>query len=266
MSQFLVIAGPCVVEERSGWDNCLKVGEVLSDLQSKYPDVKFIFKASFDKANRSSPDAFRGYGRAHGLGALNQVKKRYGLEVITDVHEVSHVKDVADVVDYLQIPAFLCRQTNLIKECCRTGKPVNVKKGQFLSPDQCKGIVDKLEAYGASDYYITERGATFGYNNLVVDYRGFPVIRNFSKVIFDATHSVQTPGSLGGSSGGQREFVYPLAKAAVSVGVDGLFFEVHPDPENAKCDGPNMLQLDDFKEKIIKLIELRRFVNNNEND
>ncbi|WP_457624358.1 3-deoxy-8-phosphooctulonate synthase [Persephonella sp.] len=256
MEKFTIIAGPCVIENE---EICFQVADVLADLQKKFPDVRFVFKSSFDKANRSSVHSFRGKGLEYGLSVLEQVKKKFNLPVLTDIHESWQARPVAEVVDILQIPAFLCRQTDLILAAARTGREVNVKKGQFLAPWDTKNIVEKLKFGGASKYYLTERGVTFGYNNLVVDFRSLPVMRQYAPVIFDATHSVQLPGGQGTASGGQREFVYPLAKAAVSVGVDGLFFETHPQPEKALSDGPNQIPLNEFPSIVEKLLKLRKF-------
>ncbi len=257
MEKFTVIAGPCVIENK---DICFKVAEVIKNLQEKHKHVRFVFKSSFDKANRSSHESFRGKGLEYGLKILSNVKKEFGLPVLTDIHESYQAKPVSEVVDIIQIPAFLCRQTDLILAAAETGKEVNVKKGQFLAPWDTKNIVEKLKFGGAKKFYLTERGVSFGYNNLVVDFRSLPIMRQFAPVIFDATHSVQLPGGQGKASGGQREFVYPLAKAAISVGVDGLFFETHPEPEKALSDGPNQVPLKDFPTLIEKLLELKAFL------
>ncbi|WP_457621100.1 3-deoxy-8-phosphooctulonate synthase [Persephonella sp.] len=257
MDRFTVIAGPCVIETE---EVCYKVAETISDLQNKYPEIRFVFKSSFDKANRSSHESFRGKGMDYGLRVLEGVKSKFGLPVLTDIHESYQAEPVSEVVDIIQIPAFLCRQTDLLLSAAKTGREINVKKGQFLSPWDTKNIVEKLKFGGAKKFYLTERGVTFGYNNLVVDFRSLPVMRQFAPVIYDATHSVQLPGGRGKSSGGQREFIYPLAKAAVSVGVDGLFFETHPDPDRALSDGPNQIPLTDFPEILEKLISLREFL------
>ncbi|ACO04267.1 MAG TPA: 3-deoxy-8-phosphooctulonate synthase [Persephonella sp.] len=257
MDRFTVIAGPCVIENE---EVCFKVAETLSELQKRYPDIRFVFKSSFDKANRSSHESFRGRGMDYGLKVLEEVKSEFGLPVLTDIHESYQAEPVSEVVDIIQIPAFLCRQTDLLLSAAKTGREINVKKGQFLSPWDTKNIVEKLKFGGAKKFYLTERGVTFGYNNLVVDFRSLPVMRQFAPVIYDATHSVQLPGGKGKSSGGQREFIYPLAKAAVSVGVDGLFFETHPDPDKALSDGPNQIPLSEFPEVIEKLISLREFL------
>ena len=240
----LIIAGPCVIEEESV---VFEVAEHLKKLSEEFSEFDFVFKSSFDKANRSSHKSFRGPGLEEGLKVLQKVKEEFGLRITTDVHETWQVKPTAEVVDIIQIPAFLCRQTDLLLEAGRSGKPVNVKKGQFLAPWDAKNIVEKLRFAGAVDYYLTERGASFGYNNLVVDFRSLVIMRSFSKVIFDATHSVQLPGGGGDRSSGQREFVLPLIRAAVAVGVDGLFMETHPDPDGALSDGPNMIPLKDLR-------------------
>ncbi|MCS7277938.1 MAG: 3-deoxy-8-phosphooctulonate synthase [Aquificaceae bacterium] len=243
----LIIAGPCVIENER---ITFQVAQHLRILSEEFPEFDFVFKASFDKANRSSHRSFRGPGLEEGLKVLQRVKEEFGLKVTTDVHETWQVKPVAQVVDIVQIPAFLCRQTDLIIEAGRSGKTVNVKKGQFLAPWDVKNIVEKLRFAGAVDYYITERGVGFGYNNLVVDFRSLVIMREFTKVIFDATHSVQLPGGSGDRSSGQREFVLPLIRAAVAVGVDGLFMETHPDPNNALSDGPNMIPLKQLREVL----------------
>ena len=240
----LIIAGPCVIEEESV---VFEVAEHLKKLSEEFSEFDFVFKSSFDKANRSSHKSFRGPGLEEGLKVLQKVKEEFGLRITTDVHETWQVKPTAEVVDIIQIPAFLCRQTDLLLEAGRSGKPVNVKKGQFLAPWDAKNIVEKLRFAGAVDYYLTERGASFGYNNLVVDFRSLVIMRSFSKVIFDATHSVQLHGGGGDRSSGQREFVLPLIRAAVAVGVDGLFMETHPDPDRALSDGPNMIPLKDLR-------------------
>ncbi len=257
MERFTVIAGPCVIENK---DICFQVAEVLRNLQEKYPQVRFVFKSSFDKANRSSHESFRGRGLEYGLKVLEDVKKEFNLLVLTDIHESHQAEIVAKVVDILQIPAFLCRQTDLLLAAAKTGKEINVKKGQFLAPWDTKNIVEKLKFGGAKKFYLTERGVSFGYNNLVVDFRSLPIMRRYAPVIFDATHSVQLPGGQGKASGGQREFVYPLAKAAVSVGVDGLFFETHPAPDKALSDGPNQVPLSEFPDMIEKLLMLKEFL------
>ncbi len=258
MEKFTVIAGPCVIESK---EICFEVAEVLKNLQEKNPDVRFVFKSSFDKANRSSIHSFRGLGLEKGLQILRDVKEKYNLPVLTDIHESYQAKPVGEVVDIIQIPAFLCRQTDLLVSASETGKEINVKKGQFLAPWDVKNIVEKLRYAGAKKYYLTERGTTFGYNNLVVDFRGIPIIRQYAPVIFDATHSVQLPGGAGNQSSGNREFIYPLAKASLSVGVDGLFFEVHPNPDKALSDKATQVKLSDFPVMLEKLLKLWRFIN-----
>ena len=247
----LIIAGPCVIESE---DVTLHTAQRLKDICGSV-GLPFVFKCSYDKANRTSIKSFRGPGIEKGLRILSDIKNKLNIPVISDVHSIAEVKPAAEVLDALQIPAFLCRQTDLISAAAKTGKPVNIKKGQFLAPWDVKNIIEKFTAEGNHNLFITERGASFGYNNLVVDFRAFPIMRSFGyPVIFDVTHSLQLPGGQGSSSGGQREFAEPLARAAVAVGVDGLFFEVHPEPEKALCDGPNMIKLDDL-EKILSTIK-----------
>ena len=222
----------------------LKVKKFLKEITKKL-DINFIFKSSFDKANRSSIYSYRGPGLDKGLEMLQSVKDKFDLPIVTDIHTPDQAEPVSKVADILQIPAFLCRQTDLLVAAANTGKIVNVKKGQFLAPEQMSNIVKKLEECKNNQILLTERGSSFGYNNLVVDYRGIPIMQSFGyPVVFDATHSVQLPGANGTSSGGDRRYVPVLAKAAVAAGVNALFFEVHPDPENAKSDGPNMIPLD----------------------
>ena len=247
----LIIAGPCVIESE---DVTLHTAQRLKDICGSV-GLPFVFKCSYDKANRTSIKSFRGPGIEKGLRILSDIKSKLNIPVISDVHSIAEVKPASEVLDALQIPAFLCRQTDLISAAAKTGKPVNIKKGQFLAPWDVKNIIEKFTAEGNHNLFITERGASFGYNNLVVDFRAFPIMRSFGyPVIFDVTHSLQLPGGQGSSSGGQREFAEPLARAAVAVGVDGLFFEVHPEPEKALCDGPNMIKLDDL-EKILSTIK-----------
>jgi len=236
-----VFAGPCVAESR---EICFQVAEFLASACERL-GVQYVFKASFDKANRSSGTSFRGPGMKAGLDILAAVKKQFGLPVVTDVHESAQAPEVAEVADFLQIPAFLCRQTDLLTSCAATGRPVNVKKGQFLAPEDMAGVIGKLRAAGCDNIMLTERGTTFGYHNLVVDMRSLAAMRALGvPVMFDATHSVQLPGGLGNASGGQRQYVPYLARAAAAVGIDALFLEVHPDPDHALSDGPNSL---DFK-------------------
>jgi len=261
MEKFTIIAGPCAIESK---EICFEVADVLRKLQDKYSDIRFVFKSSFDKANRSSIHSFRGLGLEKGLEILKEVKEKFNLPVLTDIHESWQAKPVGEIVDIIQIPAFLCRQTDLLLAAAETGKEINVKKGQFLAPWDTKNIVEKLKFGGAKKYYLTERGTTFGYNNLVVDFRGIPIMRQFAPVIFDATHSVQLPGGEGNRSGGNKEFAYPLAKASIVVGVDGLFFEVHPDPSKALSDASTQLELNKFPQIIDNLINLWRFTNENQ--
>jgi len=251
------IAGPCVIEDE---DSTLRIAERLTEI-SRRLKVNLIFKSSYDKANRSSIRSFRGPGIERGLKILQRVRELTGLPVLSDVHNVEEIKTVSDVLDIIQIPAFLCRQTDMILEVSRTGKPVNIKKGQFISPYEVKNIIEKFTSTGNQNLMITERGYTFGYNNLVVDMRAIPIMREFGfPVIFDATHSVQLPGGSGSASSGQREFVEPLSKAAVSTGCDGIFMEVHEDPDRALCDGPNMISIDNFESLVDKLNRLGEFV------
>ena len=241
---FFLIAGTCVVEgEASALDTAGTLKEITGSL-----GIPFIYKSSFDKANRSSRDGFRGPGMEEGLRILGEVKSQLGLPVLTDVHEDTPMDEVADVVDVLQTPAFLCRQTNFILRVASAGKPVNIKKGQFLSPWEMQNVVDKAKSTGNEDVMVTERGFTFGYNNLVSDMRSLAVLRGTGcPVVFDATHSVQLPGGKGTASGGQREFIPVLARAAVAVGVAGLFMETHADPDSALSDGPNAMPLDKMR-------------------
>ncbi len=247
----MFIAGPCVIESREVLD---EVAQELVRIRDKY-QVRVYFKASFDKANRTSISSYRGPGLAKGLQMLSDVKEKYGLPLLTDIHESLQAAPVAEVVDVLQIPAFLCRQTDLLVAAAQTGKPVNIKKAQFLSGLDMQYPVEKCRQAGATDVWLTERGNTFGYNNLVVDFRNIPDMKRFvSRVIMDCTHSVQRPGAAGGKTGGNREFVPAMALAAKAFGANGYFFEIHPDPERALSDGPNMLYLKDFEEVVKSLI------------
>jgi 2-dehydro-3-deoxyphosphooctonate aldolase (KDO 8-P synthase) len=251
------IAGPCVLE--SG-DLAFAVAEFLSSLASRIP-VPVLFKGSFDKANRSSLRSYRGPGEREGLRILAEVRSRYGLPVTTDIHEPRQAAPAAEVVDVLQIPAFLCRQTDLIVAAGETGLPVNIKKGQFMAPWDMANAVGKIVATGNRAVLVTERGTSFGYNNLVVDFRGIPSIREtICPVIFDATHSVQLPGGGGDVSSGERTFIAPLARAAVAAGADGLFLEIHPDPSRALSDGPNSLPLRDVEPLVRSLLAIRAAV------
>lgn len=251
--RFTLIAGPCAIEsEEMSIDVAKKIKEICDRL-----GINYIFKSSFDKANRSSIHSFRGVGMEEGLRILKKVKDEVGVPVITDVHESWQCEKVAEVVDMLQIPAFLCRQTDLIVAAGKTGLPVNVKKGQFLAPWDMKNVVTKMDEIGNPNVLLCERGNIFGYNNFVVDMRGLLEMRKLGvPVVFDATHSVQIPGGLSSCSGGNREYVFPLMKAALSIGVDAIFAEVHPEPEKAPCDGPNMLYLDDLEDVLKIAIKL----------
>jgi 2-dehydro-3-deoxyphosphooctonate aldolase (KDO 8-P synthase) len=235
-----LIAGPCVIEsERLALETADRIAAIARAL-----NLPYIFKSSYDKANRSSGESFRGPGLKEGMAVLRKVKEQVGVPVLTDVHSVEEARQAAEVVDVLQIPAFLCRQTDLLVAAAETGRVVNVKKGQFLSPWEMENVVRKVEQTGSTRLLLTERGSTFGYNNLVVDMRALPIMRRFGyPVIFDATHSVQLPGGAGTKSAGQREFIAPLASAAAAAGCDGFFMEVHPDPDHALSDGPNMVPL-----------------------
>lgn len=250
---FCLMAGPCVIEDEK---TLLRSAEFLKRICSD-ESVPLIFKSSFDKANRTSIGSYRGPGMEKGLEMLMKVKETFEIPVVTDIHSSSQVKPVSRVADIIQVPAFLCRQTDLLVESGMSGKPVNIKKGQFLSPWDAKNMIEKVVSTGNRNVIITERGTTFGYNNLVTDFRSLPIMRSFGyPVFYDATHSVQEPGKLGGASGGNREYVPFLAKAAVAVGCDGLFMEVHPEPEKALSDGPNMLRLSDVKKLLRQLKEI----------
>jgi 2-dehydro-3-deoxyphosphooctonate aldolase (KDO 8-P synthase) len=254
---FFLIAGPCVVESEA---LTLEIAAILKEISEKL-SIKLIFKASFDKANRSSSESYRGPGIEAGLRALDEVKRQLDLPVLTDVHEDTPLAEVASVVDVLQTPAFLCRQTNFIVNVAAQGKPVNIKKGQFLSPWEMGNVVNKARGTGNEAIMVCERGFTFGYNNLVADMRALAILRETdAPVVFDATHSVQLPGGQGTSSGGQREFVPVLARAAIASGVSGVFMETHPDPANALSDGPNAWPLDRMEELLTTLIEVDRVV------
>jgi len=256
--RFFLIAGPCVIEsEQSAIDIAGQLKEITATLK-----IPFIYKSSFDKANRSSGTSFRGLGMEKGLEILAKVKKEVGVPVLTDVHDISEIAAVAQVVDVLQTPAFLCRQTDFIRACAQSGKPVNFKKGQFLSPHEMLNVIEKARAAAAENnlpdqFMVCERGASFGYNNLVSDMRSLAILReSHAPVVFDATHSVQLPGGQGNSSGGQREFVPVLARAAIAVGISGLFMETHPDPAKALSDGPNAVPLNRMKELLESLVAI----------
>lgn len=250
----LLIAGPCVLERD---ELTLQISTRLAEIASTR-NVQLIFKASFDKANRTSIDSFRGLGLDEGLRALERVRQATGLPVVTDIHESCQAAPAAEVCDLLQIPAFLARQTDLLVAAARTGRAVHVKKGQFMAPGDMRHVVSKLESAGCSNILLCERGTFFGYGRLVNDFRALPLMREIGPpVVFDATHSVQEPGGLGGATGGNRAMVAPLARAAVAVGVDGLFFETHPDPDRSPSDGPNMIPLDQFAELLDQLLAIR---------
>ena len=250
-----LIAGPCVIESR---DHVLFMAAELKKITSAC-GVPFVFKASYDKANRTSLKSYRGPGLQEGLDILREVREKVGVPILSDVHEPSHAEAAGRILDILQIPAFLCRQTDLILAAARTGKIVNVKKGQFLAPWDMKNIVDKMSEEGAGRLLLTERGASFGYNNLVVDFRSFPVMQSFGvPVVFDVTHSLQLPGGQGQSSGGQPQYIPHLARAGVAAGVDGLFMEVHENPAKALSDGPNALNLALLPPLLEQLVRIRR--------
>jgi 2-dehydro-3-deoxyphosphooctonate aldolase (KDO 8-P synthase) len=245
---FVLIAGPCAIESR---EHALEVAGTLVGITREL-GIPFVFKSSYDKANRTSASSPRGVGLEAGIAILAEVRERYGCPVLTDVHESWQCAPVAEAVDILQIPAFLCRQTDLLRAAAETGRAVNVKKGQFLAPWDMRNVTAKLEAFGCSRILVTERGASFGYNTLVTDLRALPELRRTGwPVVFDATHSVQQPGGLGGRSGGQRGFVPVLARAALAVGVDALFVETHEDPDRAPSDGPNMVPLSAMRELLL---------------
>lgn len=259
-SPFVLIAGPCAIESE---EIVMQVAEKLVEVTSKL-GIPYIFKASFDKANRTSISSARGVGIENGLKILAKVREKFGIPVITDVHTEAQVSTVAQYVDMLQVPAFLCRQTDMLKACSESGLPTNIKKGQFLAPEDMKNVVKKYVDFGSEKLTQCERGAMFGYHRLVVDYTGLEIMKNHNyPVIFDATHSVQRPSGDGTSSGGNREFVESLARAAIATGVGGLFMEIHPDPENALCDGPNMVPLDKAEELLTVLKELDDFTKAN---
>jgi 2-dehydro-3-deoxyphosphooctonate aldolase (KDO 8-P synthase) len=251
----LLISGPCVIEnEKNAYDTARFLKDVCRELE-----IDFVFKASYDKANRTSIRSFRGPGMYEGLKILQGIRSDLQIRVLSDVHRFEEIEPAAEVLDIIQIPAFLCRQTDLILEAAGTNKPLNIKKGQFMAPWDMKNVVEKAESAGNRNILITERGTMFGYNNLVVDYRGIAIMQNFGcPVIFDATHSVQLPGGAGQSSAGQREFAPLLSKAAVAAGVDGIFLEVHENPEKALCDGPNSVKLGDLKPLLLRLKSIKK--------
>lgn len=253
MSKFLLIAGPCVIESE---ENVMLIAEKVKGIAERL-DLDYYFKASFDKANRTSISSYRGPGIEEGLRILKKVKETYGLKICTDIHEPWQAEKAAEVADIIQIPAFLCRQTDLLVAAAKTGKIINVKKAQFLAPWDMANVVKKLEESGNSNIMLCERGTSFGYNTLVVDMTGIVEMKKFGyPIVMDATHSVQKPGGKGNATGGNRENVEPLAKAAIAVGADALFFEVHPDPDNALSDGPNMVRLDEFEDILKRIIKV----------
>lgn len=253
MSKFLLIAGPCVIESE---ENVMLIAEKVKGIAERL-DLDYYFKASFDKANRTSISSYRGPGISEGLRILQKVKDTYSLKICTDIHEPWQAEKVAEVCDILQIPAFLCRQTDLLVAAAKTGKLINVKKAQFLAPCDMKNVVNKLEETGNHNIMLCERGTSFGYNTLVVDMTGIVEMKKFGyPVVMDATHSVQKPGGKGNATGGNRENVEPLAKAAIAAGADALFFEVHPEPDNAKSDGSNMVRLDEFEGMLKRIIKV----------
>lgn len=246
----VLVAGPCVIENEAATLRCAERLMTICNGVS----IPLIFKASYDKANRTSVNSFRGPGLRDGLKILKKVKESLGVPVLSDIHSIEQVEPAAEVLDVIQIPAFLCRQTDLVVAAAMSGRVINIKKGQFLAPWDMENVVGKAVSTGNDNVILTERGVSFGYNNLVSDMRSFPILRQTGyPVIFDATHSVQLPGGLGGSSGGQREFVEYLGRAAVATGIDGIFMEVHEDPEKALCDGPNSVKLDDLPALLKKL-------------
>ena len=256
-SPLLLIAGPCVIENEAA---TLRAAERLIEITSKV-GMPLVFKASYDKANRTSVAAFRGPGMQEGLRILAKVKETFGLPLLSDIYSIDQIDEAAAVLDILQIPAFLCRQTDLVVAAARSGKVLNIKKGQFLAPWDMKNVIGKAVDSGNSNLILTERGVSFGYNNLVADMRSLPIMRDMGfPVVFDATHSVQLPGGQGASSGGQREFVEYLGRAAVATGIDGIFMEVHDNPDKALCDGPNSIKLADLGELLKKLTAIDAIV------
>lgn len=254
---FFLISGPCVIEN---YDTTFEIASFLKDLTTEL-SIPFIFKASYDKANRTSIHSFRGPGIKKGLEILNQIKKELNIPIISDIHSVDEIQLASQALDVIQIPAFLCRQTDLLVEAAKTNKIINIKKGQFLAPWDIKNTVDKVLSTGNKQILLTERGTQFGYNNLVVDFRGIHIMQqNGFPVIFDATHSVQLPGGSGTSSAGQREYAPVLARSAIAAGADGIFLEVHKNPEKALCDGPNSLTLDELPELLKKLKAINNIV------
>jgi 2-dehydro-3-deoxyphosphooctonate aldolase (KDO 8-P synthase) len=254
--RMVLFAGPCAAES---YDICMETGTKVKEVCATL-GIDYVFKSSFDKANRTSAGSYRGPSKDSGLEILSRVKKDLKVPIVTDVHESNQCAEVASVVDVLQIPAFLCRQTDLLIAAAKTGKPVKVKKGQFMAPEDMKFAVEKVRGEGNPNVFLTERGSSFGYHNLVVDFRSLPIMRQYCPVVFDVTHSIQRPGGLGGKSGGDRQYASFLARAAAAVGVDGFFIETHPNPEKALSDGPNMVPLHELKsfvEDIFKIWSLK---------
>jgi len=249
--RMVLFAGPCAAES---YDICMETGTQVKKICEEL-GVDYVFKASFDKANRTSSGSYRGPSVDMGLEILSMVRKDLKVPVVTDVHESQQCAEVAAVVDVLQIPAFLCRQTDLLVAAAQTGKPVKVKKGQFMAPEDMRYALDKVRGEGNKNVFLTERGTSFGYHNLVVDMRSLPIMRQYAPVVFDVTHSIQRPGGLGGKSGGDRQFAPYLAKAAAAVGVDGFFIETHPQPEKALSDGPNMVPLGEMKGFLKRIVD-----------
>lgn len=253
MSELFLIAGPCVIESE---ENVMYIAEKMKEITDRL-HIDYYFKASFDKANRTSILSYRGPGIEEGLRILKKIKTKYGLKIVTDIHEPWQAEKAAQVADIIQIPAFLCRQTDLLVAAADTGKVINIKKAQFLAPWDMANVIKKVEVSGNKNILLCERGTTFGYNTLIVDMTGIVELKKFGyPVVFDATHSVQKPGGKGNATGGNREYVEPLAKAAVAAGADGLFFEVHPEPDKALSDGPNMVKLDEFEEMLKRVIKV----------
>lgn len=256
-SKLTLFAGPCVIESE---DMVMNIADSVKKIAERL-EINYVFKASFDKANRTSVDSYRGPGIEEGLRILKKVKEYYGLKILTDIHEPWQAEKVGNVVDVIQIPAFLCRQTDLLCAAAKTGKTINVKKAQFLAPWDMKNVVKKIESCGNKNILICERGTTFGYNNLVVDMTGMIEMKKIGyPVVFDATHSVQKPGGKGNCTGGNREYVEYLAKAAVAIGIENLFMEVHPDPDNALSDGPNMVKLSELEDMLSRILQIYRAV------
>lgn len=256
---FVLIAGPCVVEDQQGTRD---IARYLKNLTGEL-NIPFVFKASYDKANRTSANSYRGPGLKEGLRILKEIREEFEIPILSDVHRFEEIDAAAEVLDVMQVPAFLCRQTDFIVEVARRAKVINIKKGQFLAPWDIANVIEKAQSAGNKNIVITERGVSFGYNNLVSDFRSLPLMRALGyPVIYDGTHSVQLPGGAGTSSGGQRDMVPFLTRAAVAVGVDGLFLEVHPDPDRALCDGPNSLRLDTLPGLLKTLKEIDRIVKN----